>query len=73
MSKLKQTVVPETNFQLHLSHNLELLLSNPYPLTAIPAMTLQVYYLQYLSGVGRDSVVGIATRYGLDGLGIESQ
>jgi hypothetical protein len=70
VSKFKQTVVPETNFHLHLSHNLELLLSNPYPLTA---MTLQVYYLQYLSGVGRDSVVGIATRYGLDGLGIESQ
>ena len=27
----------------------------------------------YLGCVGRDSAVGIATRYGMDGLGIESR
>jgi hypothetical protein len=35
-------------------------------------MTL-IKYLQYHSEVGRDSSVGIVTRYGLDGLGIESR
>ena len=31
-----------------------------------------VVYIVSLGGVGRDSSVGIATRYGLDGPGIES-
>jgi hypothetical protein len=40
-------------------------------------MNILVYYYCYyyyiLSVVGQDSVVGIATRYGLDGPGIESR
>ena len=31
------------------------------------------FYVYYLTKRGRDSSVGIATRYGLDGPGIESQ
>jgi hypothetical protein len=32
-----------------------------------------INYFQYCLGAGRDSSVGIATRYGLDGPGIESR
>ena len=37
------------------------------------ASTLRIFVPTHPSCVGRDSVDGIATRYGLDGPGIESQ
>jgi len=36
-------------------------------------MAVQLFYFSYPNNVGRDSSVGIVTRYGLNGLEIESQ
>ena len=63
------------------AQNLQWTLGNPEPLVVLtilancsPVITIEITItlLLLLSCVGRDSSVGIATRYGLEGPGIES-